>query len=391
MPVLTREELYDLVWTDPVRTVAGRFGVSDVWVKKVCLRADVPVPERGYWAKLQAGKPVVKAKLPLREPGQSDRIVVGAQVSSSWRWDPEAELAEPLPSAPTFPEPMEAVAARVAKRVGKVRNIRHLAQPCGQVRKLLDQDERRREEQRKSSYAFLWDAPLFESPFERRRLRLLNSLCFGLAGAGAKLQIRGKEGRELTADVADQFVALTLDHPSARPDVHGRHKTRAGPSDTLRMQIGSAPEAEAYRAVWQDDEVKLESQLTEIVCAIVVAAEAQHRADRLRHHAYLLQRRIENEAEVERRRLEAETKARERRQAEEKARRDLLFGQAHAWRTANDIRGFVADVLTCPSHEQFHDLQAWAKWALAEADAIDPVRGGSLVAVHAPDDDPSRR
>jgi hypothetical protein len=59
--VLTRQELYDLVWTEPARTVAAAYGVSDVWLKKVCAKADIPSPDRGYWAKLAAGKPVVRS------------------------------------------------------------------------------------------------------------------------------------------------------------------------------------------------------------------------------------------------------------------------------------------------------------------------------------------
>lgn len=374
MPVLTREELYDLVWTDPVRTVAARFGVSDVWVKKVCQRANVPVPQRGYWAKLQAGKPVVRVKLPSREPGQSSRTSIGPQVASSWRWDPEAELAEPIPPEPVFPEPIEAVAARVAKRVGKVKLVRDLSEPWGAIRKLLEEDDRRREKQRTETYSFPWNEPLFDSPFERRRLRLLNSLCFGLARSGAKLQIKGKEARELAADVADQSITLTFDHPSAKPDMHGRHKTRTGAADTLRLHIAPKRDAVGYQAIWEDGGAKLESQLTEIVCAIIVAAEAQYRANSLANHEWLLQRRIENEAEVKRRREEAEKRAREQRLAEENTRRDLLFSQAQAWRTARDIRGFVGEVLAAPvGYEERKALEDWAKWALSEADAIDPV------------------
>lgn len=45
--VLTRQELYDLVWADPIRTVATTYGVSDVWLKKVCVQAAVPTPDLG--------------------------------------------------------------------------------------------------------------------------------------------------------------------------------------------------------------------------------------------------------------------------------------------------------------------------------------------------------
>lgn len=63
--VLTRRELYDLVWSKPMATLAGEFGLSDVGLAKICDRHRVPRPPRGYWAKLAAGKPV--RKTPFRE------------------------------------------------------------------------------------------------------------------------------------------------------------------------------------------------------------------------------------------------------------------------------------------------------------------------------------
>ena len=44
---LTREELYDKVWTEPVRTVARQFGISDVGLAKDCKRLKIPLPGRG--------------------------------------------------------------------------------------------------------------------------------------------------------------------------------------------------------------------------------------------------------------------------------------------------------------------------------------------------------
>ena len=55
-----REELYERIWTEPTRTVAKSYRVSDVWLSKVCKALKVPVPGRGYWAKKAAGKPVKK-------------------------------------------------------------------------------------------------------------------------------------------------------------------------------------------------------------------------------------------------------------------------------------------------------------------------------------------
>jgi hypothetical protein len=57
----SRHELFDLVWSEPTRTIAKRLGISDVGLAKACRRADLLLPPRGYWAKLGAGKTVRKA------------------------------------------------------------------------------------------------------------------------------------------------------------------------------------------------------------------------------------------------------------------------------------------------------------------------------------------
>ena len=55
-----RADLYEKVWTDPIRNVAKQFGISDVWLAKICRMLQVPLPGRGYWAKRQAGRPTRK-------------------------------------------------------------------------------------------------------------------------------------------------------------------------------------------------------------------------------------------------------------------------------------------------------------------------------------------
>lgn len=59
----TREELYDLVWSTPLKNLAPQYNVSDVGLAKACRKAGIPLPPRGYWEKLRLGKPVVKAAL----------------------------------------------------------------------------------------------------------------------------------------------------------------------------------------------------------------------------------------------------------------------------------------------------------------------------------------
>lgn len=68
-PGLTREALYELVWSEPMLKVAARFGVSSSYMARVCTLLYVPRPERGYWAKLVVGKAPKQPALPEPRPG----------------------------------------------------------------------------------------------------------------------------------------------------------------------------------------------------------------------------------------------------------------------------------------------------------------------------------
>lgn len=69
---LSREDLYELAWSKPLRELAKDFGISDVALAKRCGRLGIPVPGRGYWARIDAGQRPYRPKLPSREPQSGD-------------------------------------------------------------------------------------------------------------------------------------------------------------------------------------------------------------------------------------------------------------------------------------------------------------------------------
>lgn len=66
---ITREALYELVWSEPMLKVGKRFDVSSSYMARVCTQLRVPRPERGYWAKLAVGQAPKKPPLPEAMPG----------------------------------------------------------------------------------------------------------------------------------------------------------------------------------------------------------------------------------------------------------------------------------------------------------------------------------
>lgn len=46
---LSRKDLYDLVWSMPMTKVGEKLGVSDVAIRKICVKMNIPRPPQGYW------------------------------------------------------------------------------------------------------------------------------------------------------------------------------------------------------------------------------------------------------------------------------------------------------------------------------------------------------
>lgn len=55
----TRQGLYDLVWSEPMSSIAKKYRNIDSDVKQVCRKLDIPLPNAGYWAIAQYGKSAV--------------------------------------------------------------------------------------------------------------------------------------------------------------------------------------------------------------------------------------------------------------------------------------------------------------------------------------------
>lgn len=77
---ITREELYDFVWSETMLRVAERFGVSSSYMARICTVLNVPRPAAGYWAKLAVGKAPKKPPLPEAKPGDQLAWMRGQQL-----------------------------------------------------------------------------------------------------------------------------------------------------------------------------------------------------------------------------------------------------------------------------------------------------------------------
>jgi hypothetical protein len=381
---LSRKSLYDLVWAEPIKSLAARFGISDVALKKTCVRAEIPTPERGYWAKREAGKETIRALLPTRPPGMDDEVAIGNKGNARYQHWSEEEILGFVGVPPHFPEAIETVRARIAETVAHVTLPAKVSNWHPAIDRLLKEDEKRREHQLTNPHHMSWNNPLFDGTFERRRLRILNSLFLAVGRMNGRPSINGREGREIRISFFQQHLHLALDRPKgSNRNAHGLNANEESRHTRLCLSILRGFGSETVQASWQDDDArKLEMCLTDITVDVILTAEIHYREEALRQYQWRVQRKAELEAEQRKRKVEAVRAEKERQKRIEQARIDRLLRDATAIQHADAIRKYVETVRLAAGRDgsvSEDEVEQWSKWALAQADRIDPAIGGRFL------------
>lgn len=73
---IDRRKLFDIVWSEPVDTLAARWGLSGRGLGKACARLAIPVPPRGYWARRAHGQRPRVPRLPPWHGKYEPRVFV---------------------------------------------------------------------------------------------------------------------------------------------------------------------------------------------------------------------------------------------------------------------------------------------------------------------------
>ncbi len=73
---LTRLELFQRLWREPLSSVAADLGLSASGLAKLCDRTAIPYPTRGHWAKARAGRAAPAPDLPPAPDGAREQILI---------------------------------------------------------------------------------------------------------------------------------------------------------------------------------------------------------------------------------------------------------------------------------------------------------------------------
>jgi len=69
---ITRQKLYDLVWTKPLSVLAKEYQISDNGLRKICKKMQIPLPPMGHWQKVRSGIHINRIKLSDKYAGKNE-------------------------------------------------------------------------------------------------------------------------------------------------------------------------------------------------------------------------------------------------------------------------------------------------------------------------------
>jgi len=371
---LTREELYDKVWTEPVRALAKQFGISGVGLAKACKRLKVPVPGRGYWAKKAVGTRVTRIPLPALPP--NDAVTPRETV-----FQPAQETLPPPPL--TGP-----VAQQVAFEADPANSIAvpealHSAHPLVRAtREALDSSGKKEARSVGDRQAHHLDIDVTKASL-RRALRIMDALVKAFEARGWKVSLGAGDdrksyvtilGQQLPFGIRETLKKVLNEPPKPQRLSDGtiytpwQSKYRDEPSGRLALVIRYSWGYGVSKSWVETTTRPLEDRLRDFIISLVRMANEGVERDR-RHEG------------EERARQEAEGRrvAEQRRREAEAARVRALDRQASQWEGSRRLRDYLTAVRAAAESQRggLHtcsEFTAWLAWAEAHARSIDPLQ-----------------
>ena len=342
--LFTRRQLYNLVWSESLLSLSKKYQISDVGLRKMCIRMSVPTPKAGYWEKKDAGKYVAKPPLTKKYTGEDTIKLAMRQAGDSPKgkdksvWELENKFKED-------PKMNISVTQRlstnnkliIGARDSFEERKRYLSN--GMINTGLDQLD-------------IKVAPENVS----RSLRFMDLLIKMLESRGHSITV----GVNTKVVVGNQEMKIYLREKLRRVTLKKQpwDSYEYYPTGVLAFRLDDYGSKE-----WKDGKKLLESYILEIVAEIEIRGKG------------LLAAQIEREKEH----FEWERKDKIRREQEEQKKEELLnfhllLNTADRWYKANNIRLFIEALEKKATIEDRLTEQAkkYIEWARKKTDWFDP-------------------
>jgi hypothetical protein len=367
--LLSRVELYKMVWSEPVWTLARKHGLSDRGLAKICAKMDIPVPGRGYWQKKKNGWRIPVPPLPppkkstiaevrLGKSQKPSTDIANPELGDKISYERQSENRITVPTSLTSPHPL------VAKTEKSIRStkpdskgmIRPKAHGCLDVRVGKDSID--------------------------RAVRILDTLVTALDARGLSVSTAANKQFAACITVMDEVIEFYLEEKfkivekkltqaqkkeqEKYPWMYS-HEYDYIPTGIMSLKIDAWGICDT-RKKWSDGEKqRLEDCLNSFVIGLMKAAETIKKSR--------IQREKQELEWQERKRRSEEL---EKLRWEEEARIKDLDKEVTAWSKSQQIRAYTeafrkaviqlyGEIVPGGKHDK------WLTWAKQYADRIDPL------------------
>ena len=375
---LSRNELYEKVWSKAMRLLAGDYGLSDVGLAKICKRHEIPCTPVGYGAKVAAGKAGPRTPLEPASSPELESVVIHRDV--------------PDDAQPTEPTPPESSDSEVVRELAKVRAMPVEPTPANEkLHRVAEQTLKAMETTLKANRRA--DHGLYGPPWEKdsacfcanvgpqsfaRVAKLIDALMrtFEKVGVAVKPdngpQTRGLQMVYLGESFSMSIRELTTRHvkqADGKTAYWNRHEYV--PNGTLELRLNCRRFCGRRERVWKDGKrSKVEEAVGEVAIEMILMA------DGARVHAKAERARLEQTRQAE---VTAAALRREREEDLARARTHIQLTEQ--WHAAESLRRFAAELARqLPGLEhgaRRTSIEQLEAELLQTADRLDPIASKS--------------
>ncbi|RSK44988.1 hypothetical protein [Bacillus canaveralius] len=370
--IYERGKLYEEVWKEPMTSLAKKYGVSDVALRKQCIKMDIPLPKAGHWTKVKSGHEVKIPPLPKSNvPERVEVTVLSDESSKLGRKMEDCLLFLPVDQRQSIFQycSLLTVPEKIKKPHELIVNTKQYFQS--------------KDEKKKPSVNMVIN--LNVSNDQRERVyRLYNTLFSAFERLGYTIETKKSQYRTYSGRVSDYELHICLKEDSVPVFIKEKQKRieHIPTKEELQSRYSFIPSYDlvrtgelhfgidsyhAKRKNWQDSDTnRIEEQIGEIIIWVLEAIQVEktnrekRAAEKVR---WLEEQRIRQEIE--------ERKEKELKQIE------LLNQLATDWNKADRIRKFVdateIKLKEFDEEEINAKLMIWLKWARDKADWMDPL------------------
>ena len=344
----TRKELYNLVWSTPMTSLAKKYLISDSGLRKICVKYDIPLPKAGHWEKLKAGKEVEIIDLPTNYNGNAEislDLRKEGEESLKGKQSPEEVLRDEIESDSTLNIVVPDTLTKPHKLIVETKNA-HI----------------NNESRFSKNFKGYLNSPLNISATKLnygRALRIMDTFIKTMEQRGHAFQIKNDSAHLL---IYGEEFAISIREKNNRipkPKTGSWQEYDYIPSGILVFSLRIS----YHNIEWMDGRLPLEKQLSKIVAKI----EIKGAEERDMHLRWEKEREIQAE-------LDRIKKAKEQEIENELLKFKLLKKKAKLWREASEIRAYLGSLEEKATKEQTltDELKDWLKWAHKKVDWYDP-------------------